>query len=294
MSLGLQRSRRVNLWLHRHLLIGGDISTESDRAFGASVAEIYESHLVPLIFEPYAVELARRMNGFRLSRVLELAAGTGVLTRALANTLPPSVAITATDLNPDMLERAITTGISRPVEWRQADALRLPFGDATHDAVVCQFGVMFFPDKRAAFAEARRVLRPGGQLLFSVWDRIEENEFADTVTAAVAAVFPDDPPSFLRRTPHGYFDGPTIARDLFLGGFTGAVDMQTFPARSRAEWPGAVAVAYCQGTPLRHEIESRDGRGLAAATAVATTAIVRRFGPGPVDGKMQAHIVSVS
>ena len=126
------------------------------------MAQIYETHLVPLIFEPYAAELARRLTGLRVSRILELAAGTGVVTRALAATLPPSVAITATDLNQAMLDRAIGVGTSRPVDWRQADALQLPFGDAAYDAVVCQFGVMFFADKRAAFAEARRVLSPGG------------------------------------------------------------------------------------------------------------------------------------
>lgn len=257
------------------------------------MAQIYESHLVPLIFEPYAAELARRLTGLRVSRILELAAGTGVVTRALAAMLPPSVAITATDLNQAMLDRAIGVGTSRPVDWRQADALQLPFGDAAYDAVVCQFGVMFFADKRAAFAEARRVLTPGGVFLFSVWDRIDENEFADTVTSAVASVFPDDPPSFLRRTPHGYFDRPTIARDVLLGGFANAAVIETVPARSRADSPMAPAVAYCQGTPLRNEIEARDASRLATATGVAADALGRRFGHGPVDGKVQAHIVSV-
>jgi SAM-dependent methyltransferase len=257
------------------------------------VAQIYESHLVPLIFEPYATELARRLTGLRVSRILELAAGTGVVTRALAATFPPSVAITATDLNQAMLDRAIGVGTSRPVDWRQADALQLPFDDAAYDAVVCQFGVMFFADKRAAFAEARRVLSPGGIFLFSVWDSIEENEFADTVTSAVASVFPDDPPSFLRRTPHGYSDRPTIARDVLLGGFANAAVIETVPARSRADSPMAPAVAYCQGTPLRNEIEARDASRLAAATGVAADALGRRFGHGPVDGKVQAHIVSV-
>ena len=138
--------------------------------------------------------------------MLEIAAGTGVVTRRLASALPESVAIVATDLNQGMLDQAAAAGTSRPVEWRRADAAQLPFPDKAFDAVVCQFGVMFFPDKARAFAEARRVLCPGGVFLFNVWDRIEENEFADVITAELATLYPADPPRFLARTPHGYAD----------------------------------------------------------------------------------------
>src|SRR5215471_10690313 len=105
------------------------------------------------------------------------------------------------------------------------------------EAVVCQFGVMFFPDKSKAFSEARRVLKPGGVFIFNVWDRISENEFADTITTALAVVFPQDPPRFLARTPHGYHDWPTIERDLAAGGFTRSPQIVTVAARSRAESP---------------------------------------------------------
>lgn len=138
--------------------------------------------------------------------MLEIAAGTGVVTRALASVLPDSVSIVATDLNQPMLDHASAVGTKRAIKWRQADAVQLPFEDRTFDAVVCQFGVMFFPEKSRAYSEARRVLRPGGVFIFNVWDRIEENEFADTVTAALELLFPEDPPRFLARTPHGYHD----------------------------------------------------------------------------------------
>ena len=138
------------------------------------------------------------------------------------------------------------------------------------------------------------MLRPGGLLLFSVWDRIDENEFADVVNTAVAALFPRDSPSFLRRIPHGYFDRAAIERDLRIGGFTNSAHVETMAARSRSESPVIPAIAYCQGTPLRTEIEARDASRLADATRVAAEAIGRRFGNGPVDGKVQAHIVSVS
>ncbi len=264
-----------------------------DSVFTDAISQIYERHLVPLIFEPYATPLAFRLVGRPLGHVLETAAGTGVLTRALASRLPDSVSIVATDLNQAMLDQAAATGTPRPVEWRRADAMALPFDDGEFDAVVCQFGVMFFPDKPKAFAEARRVMRPGGVFLFSVWDRIEENEFADTVTNAVASMFSDDPPQFLKRTPHGYFDRQAIERDLALAGFQSAADITTLEARSRAMSPDVPALAYCQGTPLRTEIESRDAGRLADATDVAAHAIAQQFGTGSVDGKIQAHIVAV-
>jgi len=268
-------------------------SPSTDKVFAGSVPRLYETHLVPLIFEPYAVDLVNRLGSRPLSRVLEIAAGTGVVTRALASALPESVSIVATDLNQAMLDQASAVGTKRPVEWRQADAMQLPFRDGTFDAVVCQFGVMFFPEKAKAFAEARRMLRPGGVFLFNAWDRIEENEFADTVTTALESVFPKDPPRFMARTPHGYYDRSHIARDLANGGFTTSPRIDTVAARSRAKSPREPAIAYCQGTPLRNEIETRDAARLAEATDVATEAIAKRFGRNAVDGKIQAHIVTI-
>ena len=265
-----------------------------DKVFAGSIPQLYERYLVPLIFEPYAKDLAARLASRRRARVLEIAAGTGVLTRAMARVLPEKTAIVATDLNQPMIDHARGIGTRRPVEWKQADALRLPFEDAAFDAVVCQFGTMFFPDKPAAFAEARRVLEPGGELLFNVWDRIEENEFADVVTAALGRMFPADPPLFMARTPHGYHDEDAIRADLAKGGFDGTVRIETRAERSRAGSPMEPAIAYCQGTPLRNEIEARGATRLEEATALAAEAIAARFGRGAVDGKIQAHVVSVS
>src|SRR5437870_8618861 len=132
-------------------------SLDTDKVFAGSIPKLYDTYLVPLIFEPYAVDLVNRLASRSLTRVLEIAAGTGVVTRALASVLPESVAIVATDLNQAMLAQASATGTKRPVEWRQADAMQLPFEDRIFDAVVCQFGVMFFPEKPKAFSEARRV-----------------------------------------------------------------------------------------------------------------------------------------
>jgi SAM-dependent methyltransferase len=265
----------------------------ADNVFAGSVPELYETHLVPLIFQPYAEDLKNRVASLNPSRVLEIAAGTGVVTRALATLPNDGISIVATDLNQAMLDRAAAVGTARPVTWRQADAMDLPFPDGQFDVVVCQFGAMFFPDKAKAFAEARRVLKPGGHFAFNVWDRISENEFADVITMALETVFPQDPPRFMARTPHGYHEVSVIERDLTGGGFVKTPHVVTVAARSRAPSAQVPAIAYCQGTPLRNEIEARDASRLNEATDVAAAAIVRRFGAGPVDGKIQAHVVVV-
>jgi SAM-dependent methyltransferase len=268
-------------------------SLRSDTVFLGSIPAIYESHMVPLIFEPYAADLAARLRLRAPAGVLEIAAGTGVVTRALASALPADVEIIATDLNPAMLQEAARRGTSRPVRWQQADAMQLPLPDASVDAVVCQFGAMFLPDKGKAFAETRRVLKPGGVFLFNVWDRIEDNEIADVVTQALATMFPHDPPRFMARTPHGYHDVDAIRRDLAAGGFTAPPRIDSIDHRSRAPSARDAAIAYCQGTPLRGEIEARDAGKLGAATEACATALAARFGSGAVDAKIRAHVVMV-
>ena len=265
----------------------------SDKAFSGSIAELYDTYLTPLIFESYAEDLARRVGSEPVESVLEVAAGTGVVTRAMLDVLGAEVSITATDLNQPMLDHAASVRDDTRVAWQQADAQALPFGDQVFDAVVCQFAVMFFPDRPKAYAEALRVLKPGGRLYFSVWDVIEENEFAHVVTESLAQVFPDDPPRFLARTPHGYADVVQIAADLRKGGFTATAQIETLSARSCATGPSVPAIAYCQGTPLRNEIEERDATLLDHATDIAARAVAERFGTDDIDGKIQAHVITV-
>lgn len=264
--------------------------TEAGKDFTGSIPALYERHLGPLLFEPYARVLAERLAGFD-GRLLETAAGTGILTRALARKLPARVAITATDLSRPMLDHAAAALDAPQVTWRQADAMSLPFESAGFDAVVCQFGVMFLPDKPAGFVEARRVLRPGGRFLFDVWDRIEENEIPAVVNAAVAAFFPQDPPGFMTRTPHGYHDKDRIREGLRLAGF-GEIAIETVTLGSRAPTATDPAIGFCKGTPLRHEIEARDAGLLDEVTAHVADAVARRFGDGPIEGRLQAHVVT--
>jgi SAM-dependent methyltransferase len=261
--------------------------------FAGSVPELYERYMVPLMFQVYAVDLAARVGRLKPSRVLEIAAGTGAATRQLARELSASATIVATDLNQPMLDHAAVIGTARAVAWRQADVMQLPFPDGSFDVVACQFGAMFFPDKPRAYAEIRRVLLPGGRFVFNVWDRIEDNEFADTVDRALQACFPDDPPRFMARIPHGYYDPVAIAREVAQGGFERAAEFTTLPARSRAASPRIPALAICQGTPLRNEILAHGASCLDEATDCATAAIAARFGSSAVDGRMQAHVVTV-
>ena len=265
--------------------------TGSDARFEGSVPAVYAAKLVPLLFEPYAADLAARVAANSPERVLEIAAGTGAVTRELAARLPKGASIVATDLNPPMLAQASAREMARPVEWRPADAMQLPFDDASFDAVVCQFGVMFFPDRARAFAQARRVLRPGGAFVFNTWDRIADNELADWIQAALAELYPGDPPRFMERTPHGYHDPEVVARDLAAGGFTAAPRVERITLRSRAASARDAAQAFCHGTPLRDEILARDPASLDAATAAAERALAARFGDGPIDAKMQAFVV---
>ena len=265
--------------------------TKTDTIFAGSIPAIYDQVLGPLIFEPYADDLAQRLSGLSAGRILETAAGSGIVTRALLRSLPASVSVVATDLNQPMLDHAAAQTPASNVTWQKVDAQSLPFPDATFDVVVCQFGVMFFPDKQKAYAEARRVLKPGGRFIFNVWDRIEDNEFADEVTAAVAEMFPDNPPLFLARTPHGYHDKAAILDAVRSVGFA-HVAADTVTRRSVAPTCREPAIGYCQGTPLRNEIEARDPSRLAAATEAGAARIRARFGNGPVDGKIQAHVIT--
>ncbi|MGH6880863.1 class I SAM-dependent methyltransferase [Hypericibacter sp.] len=264
--------------------------TDSDKVFAGSIPGLYDRYLGPLLFEPYAQDIAQRLADVKEGRLLEIAAGTGIVTRALDRALPPKVAITATDLNQAMLDHAMTQLRSARVRWQQADALALPFKDGEFDVAVCQFGVMFFPDKRKAFQEALRVLKPRGRFLFNVWDSLEENEVSLTVTDAVAGCFPENPPQFLRRAPHGYHDVAAIRRELEAAGF-GAIKVETLPKLSRASSPRDPAIGFCQGSPLRNEIEARDPKRVTEVTEIATQAVAARFGNGPISCKLQAIVV---
>jgi ubiquinone/menaquinone biosynthesis C-methylase UbiE len=259
--------------------------------FSASVADLYDAILGPFMFEPFARETAGRLAGME-GEVLEIAAGTGIVTRELDRVLGPSARIVATDLNPPMLAvGAAKLAASGRVAWRQADALALPFAEASFDAVVVQFGVMFYPDKVAGHVEARRVLRAGGRYVASVWDDLASNPVAETVHRAVGVCFPQDPPEFFARTPHGHHDARLLAAQMAQAGFAdcGVETVRLAAGRLTAK---DLARGFCQGTPLRGEIVARDEGLLGEVTAAVARALEARFGPGEIESPIQAHIAS--
>ncbi len=266
---------------------------QSDRVFSGSMPQFYDGLLGPLFFLAYAAETASRVAALRPQRVLETACGTGFVTRAMVAALPRGVAIVATDLNQPMLDFAAQRAGTGGVDWRHADAQNLPFDDRSFDVVVCQFGVMFFPDRVAGYREARRVLRPDGHFVFAVWGRLEDNEFSLLIHNAVAAMFPSDPPGFIARVPFGCHDVAIIEDDLRKAGLK-LMKAETVTLRSRAASARDPAIGMCEGSPLRNEIEARDASRLGEAIDRAARAIADRFGEGAVDGKTQAHILTAS
>ena len=263
----------------------------TDAAFAGSIPALYEQYLGSLLFQPYAEVMAMRLDGLTQGRVLETAAGTGIVTRALAKALPREVEIVATDLNQAMLDLASGKLQAPNVRWQQADAQALPFDDASFDAVVCQFGVMFFPDKQAGYREALRVLKPGCRFLFNVWDSLDRNEVSRIVSEAAGKAFPNDPPRFVERVPFGYFDPDRIRGEVQQAGFEN-VEIDVVEKVSTAPSAREPAMGLCQGSPLRAEIEARGPDRLDDVTAQVADALEARFGAGPVENRMSALVVT--
>ncbi|HYD24358.1 MAG TPA: class I SAM-dependent methyltransferase [Croceibacterium sp.] len=244
-----------------------------DSAFAGSIPALYDECLVPVLFAPFAADLVARAEALAPGAVLELAAGTGAVSHALAAALPRA-RIVATDLNPAMLAVAAARGAAANLAFEPADAQSLPFPAQRFDLVLAQFGAMFFPDKAGAYAEARRVLAPGGTLLFNVWDRLEANTGSAAIHQAVRAVLPEPKPEFIARTPFGYHDAATIEADLRAGGFAQvAIERVGFvsPPGSAA----ALARGMCLGSPLANELAAHPPAARERALAAAREAAER-------------------
>ena len=260
--------------------------------FSGSIPAVYDRYMVPLIFAPYAEEVARRARALMPGHVLETAAGTGVVTQALHRALPDADII-ATDLNAPMLEVAARGLPSDKVSFEVADAQQLRFADASFDLVVCQFGVMFFPDKVRGNAEARRVLRDGGRYLLVVWDSIERNLATRVAGRAVADLIPGEAARFYERVPFRYHDRSAIEADLRSAGFD-RIEIDSVERRSRAASARDAAVALVQGTPMRADIEEVAPGMLDAATEAAEHALRQFEGPQGFEARMSAHLVTAT
>jgi SAM-dependent methyltransferase len=257
--------------------------------FVGDIPELYDRHLGPLLFLPYARDLAGRVAASAGSSVLELACGTGILTRARARAVEPSVAITATDLNDAMIAVARDRVRAPNVTWQVADATALPFENASFDTVVCQFGLMFVPDKQAAARQVHRVLRAGGSFWFSVWGSLEDNPLARVAHETIGALFENDPPAFY-HVPYGYQDPDIIMRDLRAGGLRDA-EIETVDATAHAPSAAHAAIGFVMGTPVVIAIRERGAASVDATVAAVAAAIAREFGGGPLSVPMRALVI---
>ena len=262
----------------------------SDRAneFTGSIPQFYDHGLGPVFFTDFADDIARRAAPLAPMRVLEIAAGTGIVTRRLRDLLPRAHLI-ATDLNPPMLE--VAGQKFRPdeaVEFQPADAAAPPFPDASFDAVVCQFGVMFFPDKDAGHREAYRVLMGGGRYLFSVWDSHRHNPIGRVITEILAGLFPHDPPQFY-QVPFSYHQLDPIKDSLDVAGFT---DLRIAVLRLKKTVPevATYAQALVLGNPLVDQIRARGSIDPERVIEELAEVLPREFGTDPMGVPLQAIV----
>ncbi len=259
--------------------------------FVGSIPEIYDEYLGPLLFEYYAAELAGRVTVPPGGRVLELACGTGIATGHLRAALPADVEIVATDLNEAMLDFARKKrGDLAKVHYQVANAQDLPFEDASFDAVVCQFGIMFFPDKAAGAREALRVLKPGGTYAFNVWDSLDRNPVIKVAQDTISGFFDGDPPTFL-LTPFGYHALDPIVALLRDAGF-GALDVSVLPTVVERPSAQSVARGCVEGNPGIHEINARATAPAEVIVEAVAAALRENFGDAPLRTPLQAIVIT--
>jgi len=267
--------------------------TGAHSEFVGSIPEIYDEHLGPLLFEHYAADLAARVTVPAGGRVLELACGTGIATERLRAALPDDVAIVATDLNEAMVDLARNKrGNLANVHYQVVNALDLPFEDGSFDAVVCQFGVMFFPDKPAGAREAARVLKPGGAYTFNVWDSLDRNSAIKVAQDTISGFFDGNPPAFL-LIPFGYHALDPIKALLENAGF-GALDISVVPTVVERPSARSVALGCVEGNPGIHEIHARATAPAEKIVDAVAAALGENFGDAPLRTPLQAIVITAS
>jgi len=266
--------------------------SERSTRFDGSIPEMYDRHLGPLLFETFAADLADRIARRRPRKVLEIAAGTGIVSRAMMDTLPRETALTITDLNAPMLDyaRQKSETHGRSAEWRQADAQALPFPGESFDMVVCQFGLMFFPDKRKGLREFYRVLEKGGSLIFSVWDSIDRNPVQSIAHSTIATFFETDPPDFY-QIPCGMGDVEEVRRLTEEAGFT-EVEIETVSLTGTSESAHNAAVGLVRGNPVINAIKERGTANVDEIIHAVARTLEGSFGPRSLQVPLQAHVVS--
>jgi ubiquinone/menaquinone biosynthesis C-methylase UbiE len=259
--------------------------------FVGNIPENYDNGLGPHILVDYAADLARRVAATKPARVLEIAAGTGIVTRMLRDALPVSTHLVASDLNLPMLEIARQKfKAGEKIDFQPADAMALPFDDGVFDAVACQFGVMFFPDKDKSYREVYRTLTPGGRYHFNVWDSFEVNPFARISHETIAGFFTQDPPGFY-KVPFGYHQMDSIKASLIAAGFE-EVTAHVLKIDKEIPKMQRFAEGLVLGNPVIEELRMRGTADPEAVVAAVTTALHSAFGQDPAHMPLQAIVFS--
>lgn len=265
----------------------------SDTLDPNTMLSIRDRYFAPCSLSPFADDMARRLSRIRMGPLLEICADTGILTQAIASAMSAGLTIIATDPSADAIDHAsIKPGMAR-IAWQLADPRALPFPDATFGIVTCHFGIATLTNRVQSIQEVRRVMKAGGRFVFNVPAHIRHNPVADCMQSAMNTLFPSDPPGFVAHTLHAYADNAAIDDDLTAAGFTDAtyttVELPCVAASARD-----IAVGYCLGTPLRSQIEARGPGEAEQVIRTAVAALEKRFGPGPIEAGMRAHIISAS
>ena len=256
--------------------------------FEGSMPENYDRYLGPVLFKPFAKDMAARLKHEQPRNVLEVACGTGMLTRRLRDSLASAARLVATDLNPGMLAFAQSKfSANENLEWQEADAGELPFDDGLFDAVVCQFGLMFVPDKESVMRESYRILSPGGVFLFNVWDSIERNPFGQIAHRTIASFFEHGPPSFY-ELPFGFYDADLIRGLLERAGFK-AIEATLVKLPCLSSSAAEFGIGLVRGNPVSTAIQER-GVEIDDVIRAVTREIAQHYGAAPVESTMQAFV----
>jgi ubiquinone/menaquinone biosynthesis C-methylase UbiE len=266
------------------------MTTENTSSFTGSIPENYDRGLGPLLFDPFAIDLAERIEGDHILDALEIACGTGRVTHHIRKAIPLNARLIATDLNPDMIAVAKSKYSEENIEWQTCDAQDLPFDDDSFDLVVCQFGIMFVPEKQKAFSEVRRVLRKGGMFLFNTWDKIEFNGPVDLADKIVTSYFEKDPPQFY-KTPFSMHDSGEIEGLLKKAGFKN-VRVDLVKKEAHSDSVADVTDGLIDGNPVYLEIQKKDPKLLDTIKVHLQKELVKKFGDSPLRCSLQAWVCS--
>lgn len=258
-------------------------------AFAGSVPANYEQYLGPILFEPYALDMMKRLPKASLNNVLEIACGTGRVTKHLLNTLTENGKLVATDLNPDMIEVAKQKVADNRIEWQVADALQLPFADNIFDAVICQYGVMFFPDKPKGFAEAYRVLKPGGIFLFNAWDNIEFNPAINILNNVLQEEFGEEAPNFLKEGPYSFYDQEQIKLLLKDACFK-KNELEVVKVASSFSSINDLAKGFLEGSPLFSYLQEKDKDKREVVSEKIRQQLISKYGENAGTVNLQAIV----